>query len=615
MLPIPQPQFRVYDGPSLLAPFAAVVAEFSSPFSSRLATARVASLLGDTVPRELAEIVALPLGQVTFEHLVALLTKALQDLAGPCGLPAEVQNTDAGSARVVAGFYDPVAAMQACHTALLIAHAVFTRGATDADVEATATIRRDEASAAIHQTANVMRIRQPGSLTRSVIRAAHKRDIPVYAVSPGSGQWRYGQGSSGCIFVGAGNQRDSSIGKVLADNKFLSNQYIIRLGLPGVKHGLADTPEAAVHIAQQIGFPLVVKPIGGIKGRGISTNITNAGELPAAFAKASTISRGVLVERHVSGDDHRLAVFGGKLKWVVRRSPPRVVGNGDMTIAELIDLENRDRSDADVAAGFVKRLAIDDEMVAVLAKQGLTVDDRPAVGRSIDLRSVANTAAGGTIVDCTENVHPDNREMAETIARGFQLDALGIDFICTDIARSWREGDCAVIEVNSRPGFSSDSRAEVILADKFPPGDDGRLPSIVLIGADLALIERVTASVEALVKRVGQTDSTATLLAGQQRCRATDPLPARVLALLLDASCEALVIGTTPHEIERHGFPLDRCDLALIVDSASISTALRKLIDACANEVIAGVSNQNFDRSILASIASKVAENIQRQGG
>jgi len=602
----PRLDIRIYAGPSLLAPFAAVVADFACPFPSPLPAARLERLLTELLPTELRQHIKIPSGGTAFEDLVALLTNALHDLVGSCDLPLELKYTDTGTARLILGYYDAQAALRACGSAVQIAHAVFATDAGGPD-------HKKDVAAAIQPAVLEMIMRQPDFIARALMRTARARGIPVYAVSPGSRIWRYGQGLAGWNFFEAANHRDSYPGSRLVRDKVLSNQLVRRLGLPGVEHGIASSPEAAVRIAGHLGFPVVVKPIDRSKGQGVSANITTVDELRAAFAKASPLSdRGVIVERHVLGDDHRLAVFGGKLKWAIRRLPPQVFGNGENTIAELIDLENEKRSDADVAAGFVSRLVIDTDMLTNLAKQGLSVEDRPAIGHSIALRSNSNTATGGTISDCTASVHPDNRELAETIARSFHLDALGIDFITTDIAKSWRELTGAVIEINSTPGFSSDDRADIVLADKFPPGVDGRLPSIVLIGEDLGIIERVTGAVEAHINRVGQTDGAVTSLAGRPRCGDTDTLPARVLALLLDASCEALVIGATPQEIERHGFPLDRCDLALIVEPVSISADLRTLIDKCAREIIADVSSHNFDQSALPSIAMTAARTVRQ---
>lgn len=177
--------------------------------------------------------------------------------------------------------------------------------------------------------------------------------------------------------------------------------------------------------------------------------------------------------------------------------------------------------------------------------------------------------------------------MAEAIARAFHLDAIGIDFMTPDIGRSWREVECAVLEVNSTPGFSSDTRADTILDMRFPPGGcAGRIPAVVLIGADAAALESVAAALGRRGLRVGRVDGTQGFLGTAIRHRGEAALPARVRALLLDPGCEALVIGTSAEEIDRHGFPLDRCDLALTAAGVALSGPMSRLLAACASHVL-----------------------------
>jgi len=599
-------EFRVYSGPSLVAPFAAVVAEIGSPFAAPLPSGLVDRKLAKLLPADLKLDVQLRPGEVAFEELAMRLAATLYDSAGPCDLPSDLQRGDGGTARILLGYHDPQAAIRACLSAVRIAVAVFSSSADEsAGEEAIAAIAR--------QTVREMKMLQPDAIPRALMRRARARGMPVYAVSPASRTWLYGQGRAGWNFFEVANHRDSYTGSRLARDKFISNQLVSRLGLPGVKHGIAPTVEAAVRIAAHLGFPVVVKPIDLSKGRGVSVNITSVEELHAAFAKATPLSRhGVIVERQVPGDDYRLVAIGGRFQWAIRRLPPRIVGNGENTVAELIDQENGRRSDADVAAGFVYRIRIDEEVHKVLAKQGLGIEDRPAEGAVIDLRSNANTATGGTLSDCTADVHPDNREMVEAIARNFHLDAIGIDFITADISESWRELDCGVIEVNSTPGFSSDDRAETILADKFPDGADGRLPSVVVIGDDSSLLAGVSAAFERHVGCVGRTDAAETRIGGYLRCGEGDTLADRVRALVLDASCDALVIGATAQEIERHGFPLDRCDLALVCEAADAPAAMRELVDACAGTVVSGVSVRTLDGDALSTIEAIASRSAGR---
>ena len=405
------------------------------------------------------------------------------------------------------------------------------------------------------------------------------------------------------------NHFDSLPGARLSQNKVLSNQLVERLGFPGVVHGVADSTQAAIGLARSIGFPVVVKPINAGKGTGVTANITTEGELARAFDVANGVSPGaVIVERHVAGDDHRIVVLGGKLTWTIQRLPPRVVGDGRHTISELIEIENRARSDAG-AESDLTQLSIDADMRAQLEKQGFSPDDRPPEGSRVTLRSIAGSPTGGTFVGCSTDIHPDNRDMAEAIARGFHLDAVGIDFMTCDIGTSWRQGECAVLEVNSTIGCGTYTYAELVLQSKFPPGSDGRVPSAVLVGADAPVMERVTNRLGANGMNVGQTNAEVTLLGGTPRFSPGHTLPSRVIGLLLDPCCDALVIAATPAEIEQHGFPLDRCDVALILASTWITEPIRRLIESCAATVIDGVTEENMEAEVMPGVITGMLRN------
>ena len=189
--------------------------------------------------------------------------------------------------------------------------------------------------------------------------------------------------------------------------------------------------------------------------------------------------------------------------------------------------------------------------------------------------------------------------ISDVEARCFHLDAAGIDFITPDVSRSWREVDCAVIEVNATPGFSSDARAMQIMQARFPAGCEGRIRTVVLIDAERALLEQAAQVLQADGVCVGMTDSRRTLLGGQQRFAASATLAERVRGLLLDVRCEVLLIGITPAEIETGGFPLDRCSLALVSAGTRLSAALLKLMEACSLRVINDVQAHDLKKKML----------------
>ncbi|MCL4721442.1 MAG: hypothetical protein KJ041_05700, partial [Gammaproteobacteria bacterium] len=419
----------VLQGPSVLAPFAAVVAEFPVlPGPSRTA-AEVTQALGQFLTPDFMSRVALPLVDGAFETVAGALANALQDAPGPCGLPVRATRGIDGRGRVLLGFHDAGAAVVALRTGLQIAAALFRQLAGHA-------VDARSLGAKLQQAVAEISRRQPDPLARALIRAARQRGIPAYPAAPGSRVWVYGQGAAGFQFFEAANHRDSLTGARLARNKLYSNRLVTGLGLPGVRHRLAATAAEARQIAAGIGFPVVVKPADSGKGSGVTAGISSDDGVDAAFLRAERLSPGkVLVEAHIEGDDHRLAVFGGRFAWAVRRSPPQVTGDGVQSIRALIDAENARRRAApnpDIAGTAI---VVDAEVQALLASQGLDLDARPAAGTGVALGRIANISRGGTLTDCSAEIHPDNKAMAEAIARSFHLDAAGIDFMTPDITR------------------------------------------------------------------------------------------------------------------------------------------------------------------------------------
>ena len=567
----------VFDGPNLLVPYAAVAVEADRPAGMPPQEAH-ARALRQLLPPALLSRVRLPLPDAGFETLLGALARCLHELHGDNGLPITVERQGHGSCRIIAAYLDPAATALALHVALDLAAFCFTEPVGQRR-------KAGQLAGRLQLVADQLHARQPDPLARALIAAARRRGIPVTPVSPGSRVWLYGQGSSGVHLFEAASHFDALTGSRLARNKVLANQLVTRLGFPGVRHGTAPSAEAARRIAREIGFPVVVKPAAGGKGAGVTVHITDDATLLAAFAGAQKLAMGeVLVERHVAGDDHRLVVIGGQFAWAVRRAPPQLTGDGEHSIQQLLEIENSRRAALPAAAIAATKLTLDDEVRGVLAAQGVKPDDRLPLGTTVLLLRIANISRGGTLADCTASVHPEVRDMAEAIARSIHLDAIGIDFMTPDITRSWREVDCAVLEVNSTPGFSSDARAKLILERRFPAAGDGRVPSVVLIGAGAGELAVVAQLLEREGLRVGCTDGEHTTLAGQPRMPGTAALPARVTALLLDAACDALVIGTTAAEIEQHGLPLDRCQLALL-GATPLAPAVEALIAAHANEV------------------------------
>ncbi len=101
----------------------------------------------------------------------------------------------------------------------------------------------------------------------------------------------------------------------------------------------------------------------------------------------------------------------------------------------------------------MNQITWDSEVDRVLSKQGFTRQSVPESGVEVFLRGTANLSTGGTSIDVTEVVHADNILMAERAAIAVGIKIAGLDFITTDITRSYKEIGGGICEINNRPGL------------------------------------------------------------------------------------------------------------------------------------------------------------------
>ncbi|HUP54549.1 MAG TPA: acetate--CoA ligase family protein, partial [Methylomirabilota bacterium] len=323
-----------------------------------------------------------------------------------------------------------------------------------------------------------------GLSTQAIVEVARRRHIPWTRLN-GRNLVELGWGVHARRIRATVTSDTSLIGAEMARDKDEAAAALDRAGVPTPAWRLATTVEEAVTHARRLGYPIVVKPVDGHHGRGVTLDLGDDVAVGAAFTTAIATSRRrqAIVQCQVSGRDHRLLVIGGRLIACAERVPAAVTGDGRLTIAELVDRENDDPRRGDGHARELTRIKIDEAARTLLAANGWSVDDVPAIGQPIDLARGANLSTGGTSIDRTEEVHPEVAAVAELAARVVGLDVAGIDIITTDIGASLRETGGAIIEINAGPGFRMHTRPTVgrgrnvggaVLDHLLGPGVDGR---------------------------------------------------------------------------------------------------------------------------------------------
>jgi cyanophycin synthetase len=333
-----------------------------------------------------------------------------------------------------------------------------------------------------------------GPSTASLVRAAEERDIPWLRLNDYS-LVQFGHGKFQQRIQATITSKTPHIAVEISCDKEDTHKLLKDLGLPVPQQIVVQREDQCVKAGRRIGYPVVVKPLDANHGRGVSINLTSSEQVRTAFDKALENARGrsVLVESYVEGFDHRMLVVDGELVAVAKRVPGHVKGDGRQTIAQLVDEVNKDPRRGIGHEKVLTRLELDHQAKRLLDKAGLNRDSVLPEGEVFFLRSTANLSTGGTAIDMTDVVHPDNREMAERAVKAVGLDVGGVDFLTQDISRSYKEVGGAIVEVNAAPGFRmhvapSEGKprdvAGKVMDMLFPTGTPRRIPIASITGTN-----------------------------------------------------------------------------------------------------------------------------------
>jgi cyanophycin synthetase len=418
-----------------------------------------------------------------------------------------------------------------------------------------------------------------GPSTASLVAAAEKRNIPWIRLNKYS-LVQFGHGKYQRRIQATTTGNTSNIAVELASDKEETNALLGTLGLPVPKQRLVYSAAAAVRAAERIGYPVVTKPLRGNHGRGVSIELETAEQVELAFEKAREHGRAIVVEHYIQGLDHRLLVIDGELVAAAKRVPGHVVGDGEQTVAELVDEINRDPRRGVGHEKVLTRLELDHQAKRLLSQMGYDSDTVPTKGEIIYLRSTANLSTGGTAVDVTDIIHPDNRDMAIRAIKGIGLDIGGVDFLTSDISQSYRETGGAICEVNAGPGFrmhvapSEGTPRDVagpVINMLFPPEITGRVPIAAITGTNgKTTTSRMLAHIMKMAGHtVGLTSSDGVYVDGNLTVEGDMTGPVSAQMLLRDPTIDAAVMESARGGMLRSGLGYRSCDVAACINVSS----------------------------------------------
>jgi len=418
-----------------------------------------------------------------------------------------------------------------------------------------------------------------GPSTMSLVRAAEERGIPWLRLN-GQSLVQLGHGKYQQRIQATVTGRTPHIAVELASDKEETNKILGSLGLPVPRQELVQSESAAIRAARKIGFPVVTKPYNGNHGRGISICLRSDDEVVEGYNKAKEISRSVIVETFLEGDDHRLLVVNGELVAATRRTPGHVVGDGAHTIAQLVEIVNQDPRRGVGHEKVLTRIEIDAQAQMMMAREGVDADTVLDAGRVVYLRSTANLSTGGTATDVTDIIHPDNRDMAIRAIRAIGLDVGGVDFLTTNIAESYKAIGGGICECNAAPGFrmhvapSEGTPRDVagpVIDMLFPPGAPSRVPIAAITGTNgKTTTARMLAHITKMAGYTpGMTTTDGVYIDGQRTVEGdmTGPVSARMV--LADPQIDLAVLETARGGLLRAGMGVRHVNVGAVLNVQS----------------------------------------------
>ena len=421
-----------------------------------------------------------------------------------------------------------------------------------------------------------------GPSTGAIVSEAERRNIPVIRLDPRRSLVQLGHGVYQKRIWATVTSETSNIAVDTASNKELTNRLLHEVGIPVPRGVTVRNVDDAVREARRIRYPVVIKPLDGNHGRGVCINLKDDDEIREFFSSAMSESRAgiVVVERYIEGLDYRILVVNNQVVAVAERVPAHVVGDGEHTIEQLIEITNSDPRRGIGHEKILTRISIDDQTMETLERYEWSLGDIPASGVVVPLKRTGNMSTGGTSIDRTDDIHPDNEEIARQAAMVVGLDIAGIDFVVPDISKSIRQSGGAIVEVNAGPGFRMHTNpteghprhvGRAVIDMLFTPGSKSRVPIVAVTGTNgkTTTVRMISHIMKTAGRRVGMTTTDGIYIDGTQIMAGDMSGPTSAKMVLKNPTINYAVLETARGGILRSGLGFDRCDIAVVTNITS----------------------------------------------
>ena len=415
-----------------------------------------------------------------------------------------------------------------------------------------------------------------GPSTGSIVEEAVSRGIPFLRLGRNS-LIQLGAGVNQMRFQATITCKTSNIAVDIACNKEQTKKMLDEASIPVAKGDICYDEEDLQETIEDIGYPIVIKPLDGNHGKGASINVTNWDDAVKGLWHAKDYSRRVIVEKFITGFDFRVLVINNEVVAAAQRVPAHVIGNGKNNIKELIDITNEDPRRGYGHENVLTEITIDKSTERLIENAGYTLESILPEKETLYLKSTANLSTGGTSVDVTDLMHPENVFLAERISRVIGLDICGIDIMAPNLTQSLKENGGVILEVNAAPGFRMHlapseglprNVAAPVIDMLYPPGKPSRIPIISVTGTNGKTT--TTRLIAHIVKnnnyKVGFTTSDGIYIQNHMMEKGDTTGPISAEYVLKDPNVEFAVLETARGGILRSGLGFKVCDIGVITN-------------------------------------------------
>ncbi|BBK75388.1 cyanophycin synthetase [Clostridium butyricum] len=414
-----------------------------------------------------------------------------------------------------------------------------------------------------------------GPSTKSICDAAKNYGLPVTELGK-SGIYQIGYGKQGRIIEAAISNKTNCVGVDISCDKFLTKQLLDIQNIPVAEGRKVFNIIGLLREAEFIGYPVVIKPQYGNKGKGVMLNLKNEKELIKAYTSLLKITKDIIIEKYVKGNDYRICVVDYKVVAASLRVVPFVIGDGKSNIKALINILNNDPLRGQDHEKPLTTIKFDKELCNCLYRQNMSLDYIPNKGEKVILRENANLSTGGIAVDCTDDVCDENIDYCIRAAKALGLDICGVDICTEDISIPIDKQNGIVMEVNAAPGirmhhFPSQGKKRDVgkaIVDMLYEGRPSNIPVISVTGTNGKTT--TTRMIGHVLKMMGMTTGITSTdgIYINDKCihKGDDSGFNSAKTLLLNRDVEAVVLETARGGLVRRGLAYDLADVAVITN-------------------------------------------------